>query len=52
MIDKLKAECLIDWLLPMLMNGQVQVNSNLNDATVVDGGLGMVAESGAKYVKG
>jgi type I restriction enzyme S subunit len=55
-----------DWLLPMLMNGQVtvgspdvnrdQVNSNLNsnsnDAGVVDGGLGMVAESGKVYKKG
>ena len=43
-----------DWLLPMLMNGQVQVNSNLNlnDAGDVDGVLGMVAESGGKYKKG
>lgn len=39
-----------DWLLPMLMNGQVQVNSS--DAGVVAGGLGMVAESGVEYKKG
>ena len=39
-----------DWLLPMLMNGQVQVNSS--DAGAVAGGLGMVAESGVEYKKG
>ena len=38
-----------DWLLPMLMTGQVQVNSS--DAGDVDGGLGMVAESGEEYKK-
>ncbi|GAL74320.1 type I restriction-modification system specificity subunit S [Nonlabens ulvanivorans] len=39
-----------DWLLPMLMNGQVQVNSS--DAGDVDGVLGRVAESGGEYEKG
>lgn len=44
-----------DWLLPMLMNGQVSVAST-NSATengyeVEDSELGMVAESGEKYNK-
>jgi type I restriction enzyme S subunit len=42
-----------DLLLPMLMNGQVTVeNLNSNDAGVVDGGLGRVAEGGIEYKKG
>jgi type I restriction enzyme S subunit len=41
-----------DWLLPMLMNGQATVeNLNSNDAGVVDGGLGRVAEGVVKYGK-
>ncbi|MEO9954800.1 hypothetical protein [Nonlabens sp.] len=50
MMDKQKVEYLQDLLLPMLMNGQVQVNSS--DAGDVNGGLGMVAESGMEYKKG
>lgn len=39
-----------DWLLPMLMNGQVRVGSGEYD--MEEGGLGMVAESGkSKYEK-
>ena len=34
-----------DWLLPMLMNGQVTVGESKNE-------LGMVAEDSAKYGKG
>ena len=48
--DKQKLTELRYWLLPILMIGQVRVNSS--DAGVVDGGLGMVAESGFKYGKG
>ncbi|GAK89683.1 type I restriction-modification system specificity subunit S [Nonlabens ulvanivorans] len=57
-VENQKLTELRDWLLPMLMNGQVQVNSNsnlnsnLNDAGDVDGGLGMVAESDSKYGNG
>ena len=45
-----------DWLLPMLMNGQVSVeNLSLHDkpydAGVAGEGLGMVAEGGIKYGK-
>ncbi len=38
-----------DWLLPMLMNGQVTVKSH--EAGVENEGLGMVAEGGGKYEK-
>lgn len=55
---KIKQLELRDWLLPMLINGQAQVNSNLNlnsklnDAAIVDSGLGRVAEGGMEYKKG
>lgn len=38
-----------DWLLPMLMNGQVTVNSH--EAGVENEGLGMVAQGDSKYGK-
>lgn len=38
-----------DWLLPMLMNGQVSVGEVVNDYFVIDEVLGMVAEKGEIY---
>ena len=40
-----------DWLLPMLMNGQVTVGEVSNEYIVKDDVLGMVAESGEEYKK-
>jgi type I restriction enzyme, S subunit len=42
-----------DWLLPMLMNGQVRVANALEKGNLgeVESGLGMVAEDASKYEK-
>ncbi|MGF1555037.1 MAG: restriction endonuclease subunit S, partial [Paucihalobacter sp.] len=42
-----------DWLLPMLMNGQVRVGNSLEKGNLgdVESGLGMVAEEGEDYNK-
>jgi type I restriction enzyme S subunit len=40
-----------DWLLPMLMNGQVSVGEVSNEYIVKDDVLGMVAEHGEEYKK-
>lgn len=41
-----------DWLLPMLMNGQVSVGEVSKDYDVNDEVLGMVAEANSNYKKG
>jgi type I restriction enzyme S subunit len=43
-----KLSVLRDWLLPMLMNGQVAVGYAEKEVE----GLGLVAEGGIKYEKG
>ncbi|MFC4267513.1 restriction endonuclease subunit S [Polaribacter marinivivus] len=45
-LENQKLSELRDWLLPMLMNGQVRV------AGLVEEGLGLVAEEGVKYGEG
>jgi hypothetical protein len=47
MVNKRNNENLGDWLLLMVMHAHVTANSC--DSGLVDGGLGMVAESGSKY---